>query len=155
MNLSEAGLAPNLHSLENRRPHNEACVVTFFSKRPPKMQMRYIRKHTVEVLGLTRACFLQTIRAVAAKERVSLWFPVSMAQYSVYEALACYLMPPDTICCTTDAHLTALLNDKVKFTDYAKQLGLAVPEAFPVTSKEQLREYNRRCGRVVPSSRSS
>ena len=75
---------------------------------------------------------------------VNLWVPVSMAQYSIYEALACKLMPPNTMCCTTDARLTAVLNDKVSFTAFAQQHGLAVPEVFPVTSKEQLLEYNLR-----------
>jgi len=35
----------------------------------------------------------QAISSVAAKERVGLWAPVSIAQYSVYEALAAELMP--------------------------------------------------------------
>lgn len=87
---------------------------------------------------------LQTIRKVAHREAVNLFVPVSMAQYSVYEALASKLMPANTICCTTDAHLTAVLNDKVTFTAFAQQHGLAVPEIFPVTSKEQLLEYNLR-----------
>ena len=49
---------------------------------------------------------MQTVAKIAAKERVGLWVPVSMAQYSVYEALACSLMPPNTTCCTTDPHMT-------------------------------------------------
>lgn len=81
---------------------------------------------------------------MANKEKVNLWVPVSMAQYSIYEALACQLMPRNTICCTTDAHMTAVLNDKVSFTAFAQQHDLAVPEVFPITSKEQLLEYNRR-----------
>ena len=67
-----------------------------------------------------------------------------MAQYSVYEALAAHLMPRHTVCCTTSARMNALLNDKVKFTGLAKQHGLSVPEAFPITSKQQLRDYNSR-----------
>ena len=86
----------------------------------------------------------QAISKIAAKEGISLWVPVSMAQYSVYEALAAHLMPRNTVCCTTSAHMNALLNDKVKFTRLAKQHGLSVPEAFPVTSKQQLRDYNNR-----------
>jgi len=86
---------------------------------------------------------LQAVARVAAKEGVSLWVPVSMAQYSVYEALACTLMPPGTTCCTTDAHITAVLNDKVTFTAFAKQHQLSVPDCFSITSKAQLLEYNR------------
>jgi len=59
---------------------------------------------------------LQTVAWVAAKEGVSLWVPVSMAQYSVYEALACSLMPPNTTCCTTDPHMTVCLPPFCKAT---------------------------------------
>ena len=81
---------------------------------------------------------------IAKQEQVDMFFPVSMAQYSVYESLAACLMPKGTICCTTDPHWTALLNDKVVFTKYAKGLGLAVPDTYSITSKEQLLEYNKK-----------
>ena len=75
---------------------------------------------------------------------MNLFVPVSMAQYSVYEALACKLMPPNTVCCTTDARMTAILNDKLMFTAFAQQHGLAVPQIFAITSKQQLLNYNQR-----------
>lgn len=95
----------------------------------------------VQVLTLT---YLQAIQEIAAKEKITMFFPVSMAQYSVYESLAATLLPPHTICCTTDPHWTALLNDKVVFTKYASSIGLDVPATFSITSKEQLVEYNRK-----------
>lgn len=97
--------------------------------------------------------YLKAVRDVAHREAVNLFVPVSMAQYSVYEALACKLMPPNTICCTTDAHMTAVLNDKVSFTAFAQQHGLAVPEIFSITSKEQLLEYNRRASELFKGRR--
>ena len=92
---------------------------------------------------------------MAQQEAVNLFVPVSMAQYSVYEALACKLMPANTICSTTDAHLTAVLNDKVMFTAFAQQHGLAVPEIFPVTSKDQLLDYNLRQGLTLCFSKAT
>lgn len=84
------------------------------------------------------------MRDIAKKERVDMFFPVSMAQYSVYESLAACLMPKSTIACTTNPYWTALLNDKVVFTKYAKSIGMAVPDTFSITSKYQLLEYNRK-----------
>ena len=86
----------------------------------------------------------QAIQKIAAEENINMFFPVSMAQYSVYESLAATLLPPHTICCTTDPHWTALLNDKTVFTKFAESIGLAVPATFAITSKEQLLEYNRK-----------
>ena len=87
---------------------------------------------------------MQAIRKIAADENAKLWVPVSMAQYSVYEALAAKLMPPGCKCCTLDAPFTALLNDKIKFTHFAEERGLDVPSMYSITSKQQLVELNNR-----------
>ena len=86
----------------------------------------------------------QAISVVAAKEKVGLWAPVSIAQYSVYEALAAELMPSGCLSMSLDAPTVAVLNDKNKFSQWAAAKGLRVPKSFPVTSKQQLLEYNSR-----------
>ena len=91
----------------------------------------------------------QAISAVAAKERVGLWAPVSIAQYSVYEALAAELMPSGCLSMSLDAPTVAVLNDKNKFSQWAAAKGLRVPKCFSVTSKAQLLEYNSRCTHVL------
>lgn len=87
---------------------------------------------------------MQAIKKVAAQENVQLWVPVSIAQYSVYEALAAELMPEGCVSCTLDAATVALLNDKNKFTVHCESLNMHVPKAFPVTSHQQLVDYNSR-----------
>ena len=103
------------------------------------------------ILSISRAyeilvirCLVQAIQRIAAKENINMFFPVSMAQYSAYESLAASLLPKHTICCTTDPHWTALLNDKIAFTKYADSIGMDVPAMFSITSKEQLMEYNKK-----------
>lgn len=43
---------------------------------------------------------MQAMARVGARENVALFVPVSIAQYSVYEALAAKLMPPGCHNCT-------------------------------------------------------
>ena len=40
----------------------------------------------------------------------------------------------------------ALLNDKIKFSRFARQHGLKTPDTIPVSSPDQLRSLNARCG---------
>ena len=48
-----------------------------------------------------------------------------------------------------DAPTVAMLNDKNKFSKWAAEKGLRVPKSFAITSKEQLFDYNPRCGAVI------
>ena len=48
--------------------------------------------------------------------------------------------------CTLNAHDVALLNDKIKFSRFARQHGLKTPDTIPITSPDQLRSLNARCG---------
>ena len=64
---------------------------------------------------------------------------------SVYEALAAELIKPlGCTSCTLDAESVAVLNDKIKFTELCERIGMRVPRAFSVTSRERLLELNSR-----------
>jgi hypothetical protein len=91
---------------------------------------------------------VQAVTTIAAEEGASLFVPVSIAQFSVYEALAAQLMGRIMRCksCTTDARTNAVLNDKVKFTQLCKDIGLPAPRMFPITSVQQLFNLNSRWG---------
>ncbi len=90
----------------------------------------------------------QAIQAIAEEERVQLFVPVSIAQFSVYEALAAQRMAKlGCGVCTLDAASVALLNDKIKFSRLAERIGVAVPPSFSVTSRRELLDLNSRCPR--------
>ena len=99
----------------------------------------------------------QAIQRIATEEHATLFVPVSIAQFSVYEALAAQrLAKIGCASCTLDAPAVALLNDKLKFSALCAKLGVAAPECFPVTSARQLAELNSRCGRPgSPTKRNS
>ncbi|CAK0738655.1 hypothetical protein CVIRNUC_001074 [Coccomyxa viridis] len=90
--------------------------------------------------------YLKAIGRIAAEEDAKLFVPVSIAQYSVYEALAAELLSSKlgTRACTLDAALTAELNDKTTFSQLCESLGVLVPKSFPITSKQRLYELNGR-----------
>lgn len=83
---------------------------------------------------------------IAAEEGAKLFVPVSIAQYSVYEALAAEQLhrTQSVRCCTADAPTVANLNDKIKFTELCQRIGAVVPKMFPITSAQQLMELNSR-----------
>jgi hypothetical protein len=51
----------------------------------------------------SRSGWPQAMARIGAREHASLFVPVSIAQYSVYEALAAELMPPGCHNCTLSA----------------------------------------------------
>ncbi|CAL5223879.1 g6471 [Coccomyxa viridis] len=89
--------------------------------------------------------YLEAIATIAAEERAKLFVPVSIAQYSVYEALAADLLARSfsTRACTLDARMTAELNDKSSFSALCEHLGVLVPKSSPITSKELLFQLNK------------
>ncbi|KAK9831523.1 hypothetical protein WJX81_005430 [Elliptochloris bilobata] len=89
--------------------------------------------------------YLKTLRAIAVSEKASLFVPVSIAQFSVYEALAAELIKPlGCACCTLDVESVAVLNDKIKFSAFCERIGMRVPRSFPITSCKRLYELNSR-----------
>ena len=98
---------------------------------------------------LLSACTLlpkQAIQQIAEEERARLFVPISIAQFSVYEALAAQRLAKSDDCsvCTLDAAAVALLNDKIKFTHFCERIGVAVPKCFAVTSRRELLDLNSR-----------
>lgn len=89
---------------------------------------------------------VQAVTAIAAEEGAKLFVPVSIAQFSVYEALAARLMANAVGCaaCTVEPDALARLNDKIKFTRLCHRLRLPAPKMFPVTSASQLFDLNSR-----------
>ncbi len=89
---------------------------------------------------------MQAIEKIAVEEKAKLFVPVSIAQYSVYEALAAQRLSRTLGIryCTADAPTVAALNDKIKFSNLCQSIGASVPKAFPVTSPQQLMELNSR-----------
>ena len=87
----------------------------------------------------------QAIQRIAEEQHATLFVPVSIAQYSVYEALAAQRLGKlGCAACTLDAPSVALLNDKLKFSALCAKLGVAAPQCFAVTSARQLAELNSR-----------
>lgn len=84
--------------------------------------------------------------AIAAEEGAKLFVPVSIAQFSVYEALAARLMARAVGCaaCTVQPDACAALNDKNKFAKLCERIGLAAPKTFAITSASQLFDLNSR-----------
>ena len=88
----------------------------------------------------------QAIQRIAEEERASLFVPVSIAQFSVYEALAAQRLAKSGCgVCTLDAAALARLNDKIKFSALCERIGVAVPQCFAVTSRRELLDLNSRC----------
>lgn len=88
----------------------------------------------------------QAIESIAAEENAKLFVPVSIAQYSLYEALAAQRLREKVGIryCTADAQTVAALNDKIKFTHLCQRIGSKVPKMFPITSPQQLVDLNSR-----------
>jgi hypothetical protein len=61
-----------------------------------------VRSSDADQVFLFWVCF-QAMARIGAREHASLFVPVSIAQYSVYEALAAELMPPGCHNCTLSA----------------------------------------------------
>jgi hypothetical protein len=87
--------------------------------------------------------YLKAMARIGAREHAALFVPVSIAQYSVYEALAAELMPPGCHNCTLSAADVAHLNDKIKFQQFCEKHGLSTPHVFPITSKAELLKLNK------------
>jgi carbamoylphosphate synthase large subunit len=96
---------------------------------------------------------MQAMDRIAAEEKAKLFVPVSIAQYSVYEAMAAERLQrtQGVRYCTADAPTVAQLNDKIKFTELCQHIGAVVPKMFPITSGQQLMELNSRCNPSNPS----
>ncbi|BDA48532.1 hypothetical protein COCOBI_12-2120 [Coccomyxa sp. Obi] len=90
--------------------------------------------------------YLKAIEIIAAEEDAKLFVPVSIAQYSLYEALAAQRLREKMGIryCTADAQTVAALNDKIKFTHLCQRIGSKVPKMFPITSPQQLMDQNSR-----------
>lgn len=88
----------------------------------------------------------QAIERIAREEGAKLFVPVSIAQYSVYEAIAAERLAQrlGVRSCTASTEAVALLNDKIKFTHLCQRIGAPVPQMFPVTSADQLLDLNSR-----------
>lgn len=96
---------------------------------------------------------MQAMDRIAAEEKAKLFVPVSIAQYSVYEAMAAERLrkTQGVRYCTADAPTVAQLNDKIKFTELCQHIGAVAPKMFPITSGQQLMELNSRCNPSNPS----
>ncbi len=88
----------------------------------------------------------QAMERIAREEDAKLFVPVSIAQYSVYEAIAAERLAQTlgVRSCTASAEAVALLNDKIRFTHLCQRIGAPVPQMFPVTSADQLLDLNSR-----------
>eukprot|EP00877_Chromochloris_zofingiensis_P006591 jgi/Chrzof1/2185/Cz11g05110.t1 len=86
--------------------------------------------------------YLSAIKDTAVAEGATLFIPTSSPIASIYDALVVDVVPTSCRCVTLPADVTARLDNKASFSQYAKELGLLVPKWYHITSPKQLIELN-------------
>eukprot|EP00775_Hariotina_reticulata_P007119 gene7120-7333_t len=98
--------------------------------------------YTVPVPEDCPDAYIRAVTGIARFEQASLFVPVSAPVASLYDALAAEALPSHCFCWALDPATTAKLDNKASFSDYARSLGLLVPDHFLVTSPQQLMQLN-------------
>jgi hypothetical protein len=62
----------------------------------------------------------------------------------VYDALVLDVLPPGCFPWTLDADTTALLNNKARFSQRCRDVGVRVPDFFHISTKQELLDINTR-----------
>jgi predicted ATP-grasp superfamily ATP-dependent carboligase len=86
--------------------------------------------------------YTQALLAIAKRENVEVYIPVSSPVASYYDSLA---KPMLSGCCQVfhfDAELTQALDNKFAFAELARSLGLSVPPSFLITAPEQVLSFD-------------
>lgn len=86
--------------------------------------------------------YIQGLLKIAKQENVDIFVPVCTPVASYYDSLAKQLL---AACCEVfhfDAEITKMLDDKYAFTETARSLKLAVPNAYKITDPQQVINFD-------------
>jgi predicted ATP-grasp superfamily ATP-dependent carboligase len=97
---------------------------------------------TVPVPEEDPKAYLQALKVLAHEEDADLFVPVSSPVASVYDARVEHVLPGSCRSLAAGEIWTAALDDKVTFSELAKNAGLPGPDTRRVTSKEAAHAFN-------------
>ncbi|KAK9820313.1 hypothetical protein WJX72_008811 [[Myrmecia] bisecta] len=88
--------------------------------------------------------YMRGIARIARQYSASLIVPVAPPNHSIYDSLVKDILPAGCRSVALGAPITALLDDKVKYSELCEKVGVRTPRHFRVSSAQQLLDLNSR-----------
>ncbi|PSN11220.1 ATP-grasp enzyme [filamentous cyanobacterium CCT1] len=86
--------------------------------------------------------YVDTLRAIARREKVDLFIPVAIFSVLYYDGMTEHPLADYCEVCHFDAATVRMLDDKFAFAEQARSLSLTVPKSYRITSPEQVFNFN-------------
>jgi len=86
--------------------------------------------------------YVDTLRAIAHKEKIDLFIPVAIFSVLYYDNMTEHPLADYCEVCHFDAETIGMLDDKFAFAEQARSLSLTVPKSYRITSPEQVLNFN-------------
>lgn len=100
------------------------------------------RFYTVPAPEQDAEAYANALLAIAQREKIDVFIPVSSPVASYYDALAGERLAPHCQVVHGTAEMVALLDDKFRLCDTARSLGLSAPKSFLITDPEQILQFD-------------
>lgn len=86
--------------------------------------------------------YIDTLRAIARREKVDLFIPVAIFSVLYYDGMSEHPLADLCEVCHFDAETIEMLDDKFAFAEQARSLSLTVPKSYRITAPEQVLNFD-------------